>query len=56
MTNLFDKEVKISDFEYQTFIPEQNQPDLTLGNVETIYGGELNDPRVFTLQFNYRWD
>lgn len=55
ISNLFDREVKISEFDWQNFIPEQDQPDLTKGNIETVHGGELNDPRMISLSFNYRW-
>ncbi|NRA84927.1 MAG: TonB-dependent receptor [Gammaproteobacteria bacterium] len=54
--NLFDKEIVIDEFDYNTFIPEQNQPNLAQGAKHKIFAGELSDPRVFGLEFNYRWD
>lgn len=55
IANLFDRETKISEFDWKNFVPEQNQPDLTKGTIETVNGGELNDPRVISMSFNYRW-
>ncbi|NRA62274.1 MAG: TonB-dependent receptor [Psychrobium sp.] len=54
--NLFDNEVALSEFDYNDFIPTQNQPILTKGSNHRILGGELTDPRTIGLEFNYRWD
>jgi len=54
--NLFDKEIAINEFDYNTFIPDQNQANLTQGSQHKIFAGELSDPRIIGLEFNYRWD
>ena len=54
--NLFDQEIVIDEYDYKTFIPDQNQPNLTQGSQYTVFAGEVSDPRVIGLEFNYRWD
>ena len=54
--NLMDKQIVISQYNFNSFIPTQNQPNLTVGNMHQINSGEVSDPRVIGLEFNYRWD